>query len=119
MTTPLSTDVRALLEEPNFAHLATVMPEGSPQSAPVWVGVEGDHLLVATGEGSLKAKNTRRDPRVSVSIVAMDNPYRRSSEAGWSSGGPMRSSRSWTGSPASTSARNSRCVPTPSSAWSS
>ena len=76
VTTPLSPDVRALLDEPNFAHLATLMPDGSPQSAPVWVGVEGDHLLVATGEGSLKAKNTRRDPRVSVSIVAMDNPYR-------------------------------------------
>ena len=51
MTIPLSTDVRALLEEPNFAHLATVMPEGSPQSAPVWVGVDGDHILIATGEG--------------------------------------------------------------------
>jgi len=76
VATPLSPDVRALLDEPNFAHLATLMPDGSPQSAPVWVGVEGDHVLVATGEGSLKAKNTRRDPRVSVSIVAMDNPYR-------------------------------------------
>ena len=74
--TPLSPDVRALLDEPNFAHLATLMPDGSPQSAPVWVGVEGDHVLVATGEGSLKAKNTRRDPRVSLSVVAMDNPYR-------------------------------------------
>jgi len=76
VATPLSPDVRALLDEPNFAHLATLMPDGSPQSAPVWVGVEGDHVLVATGEGSLKAKNTRRDPRVSLSIVAMDNPYR-------------------------------------------
>jgi len=76
MTTPLSADVRALLEEPNFAHLATIMPEGSPQSAPVWVGVEGDHILIATGEVSLKAKNTKRDPRVALSIVAMDNPYR-------------------------------------------
>ena len=75
MATPLSPDVRALLDEPNFAHLATLMPDGSPQSAPVWVGVEGDHVLVATGEGSLKAKNTRRDPRVSLSVVAMDNPY--------------------------------------------
>ena len=72
----LTPDVRALLDEPNFAHLATLMPDGSPQSAPVWVGVEGDHLLVATGEGSLKARNSRRDPRVSVSVVAMDNPYR-------------------------------------------
>ncbi len=76
MTTPLSADVRALLEEPNFAHLATIMPEGSPQSAPVWVGVDGDHILIATGEGSLKARNTKRDPRVGLSIVAMDNPYR-------------------------------------------
>jgi len=76
VATPLSPDVRALLDEPNFAHLATLMPDGSPQSAPVWVGVEGDHVLVATGEGSLKAKNTRRDPRVSLSVVAMDNPYR-------------------------------------------
>ncbi len=76
MAIPLSPDVRALLEEPNFAHLASLLPDGSPQSAPVWVGVEGDRILVATGEGSLKARNTRRDPRVSLSIVAMDNPYR-------------------------------------------
>jgi PPOX class probable F420-dependent enzyme len=72
----LSPEVRALLDEPNFAHLATLMPDGSPQSAPVWVGLEGDRILIATGEGSLKAKNTKRDPRVSLSIVAMDNPYR-------------------------------------------
>ena len=63
MATPLSPDVRALLDEPNFAHLATLMPDGSPQSAPVWVGVEGDHVLVATGEGSLKAKNTEAQLR--------------------------------------------------------
>ena len=63
MATPLAPDVRALLDEPNFAHLATLMPDGSPQSAPVWVGVEGDHVLVATGEGSLKAKNTEAQLR--------------------------------------------------------
>jgi len=72
----LSQDVRALLAEPNFAHLATLMPDGAPQSAPVWIDVEGDRILIATGEGSLKAKNTKRDPRVSLSVVAMDNPYR-------------------------------------------
>src|SRR5919108_3613025 len=76
MPAPLTPDVRALLDEPNFAHLATLLPDGSPQSAPVWVGVEGDRILVATGEGSLKARNTKRDPRVSLSVVAMDNPYR-------------------------------------------
>jgi PPOX class probable F420-dependent enzyme len=60
-----------LLDRPNFSHLATLMPDGSPQSAPVWVGREGDRILICTGEGSLKAKNTRRDPRVSFSIVSI------------------------------------------------
>ena len=72
----LTPDVRALLDEPNFAHLATLLPDGSPQSAPVWIDVEGDRVLIATGEGSLKARNTKRDARVSLSVVAMDNPYR-------------------------------------------
>src|SRR5258707_5984792 len=75
MTPPLSNEIRALLDAPNFAHLSTLMPDGSPQSVPVWVGREGDRILIATGEGSLKAKNTRRDPRVSLSIVDMDDPY--------------------------------------------
>jgi PPOX class probable F420-dependent enzyme len=73
---PLSPDIRALLEEPNFGHLATLIPDGSPHSAPVWVDVEGDRIVIATGEGSLKGRNTKRDPRVSLSVVAMDNPYR-------------------------------------------
>jgi PPOX class probable F420-dependent enzyme len=51
------------------------MPDGSPQNAAVWVGREGDRLLVCTGEGSLKAKNTRRDPRVALSIVDFRDPY--------------------------------------------
>jgi PPOX class probable F420-dependent enzyme len=72
----LPADVRALLSAPNFAHLATLLPDGSPQSAPVWVDLDGDQVLVATGEGSLKAKNTRRDPRVALSITALENPYR-------------------------------------------
>jgi PPOX class probable F420-dependent enzyme len=67
--------VKALLDKANFVHLATVMPDGSPQIAPVWVGREGDRILIATGEGSLKAKNTRRDPRVALSVVDFVNPY--------------------------------------------
>ena len=75
MPTPLSDDVKQLLDGPNFAHLATLMPDGSPQSAPVWVTREADRILVGTGEGSLKARNTRRDPRVALSIVDFDDPY--------------------------------------------
>jgi PPOX class probable F420-dependent enzyme len=75
MPQPLPPEIKQLLDRPNFAHLATVMADGSPQSAPVWVGREGDRILVCTGEGSLKAANTRRDPRVALSIVDFRDPY--------------------------------------------
>ena len=71
----LSAEVKQLIDRANFAHLATLMPDGSPQSVPVWIGREGDQLIVGTGEGSLKANNTRRDPRVAISIVDFHNPY--------------------------------------------
>jgi PPOX class probable F420-dependent enzyme len=75
MATSLSSDAKKLIDRPNFAHLATLMPDGSPQSTPVWVGREGDRLVLCTSDGSLKAKNTRRDPRLALSIVDFDNPY--------------------------------------------
>jgi len=75
MPTTLSPEAKSLIDRPNFAHLATLMPDGSPQSVPVWVGREGERLVICTGEGSLKAKNTRHDPRVALSIVDFDNPY--------------------------------------------
>ena len=76
MALKLSDDLKALARGANFAHLATIMRDGSPQVAPVWVDLDGDFILVSTGEGSLKAKNTRRDARVGLSVIAMDNPYR-------------------------------------------
>lgn len=71
----LSPETKQLIDRPNFAHLATLMPDGSPQSVPIWVGREGDHIVICTGESSLKGKNTRRDPRVALSIVDFTNPY--------------------------------------------
>lgn len=75
MPIPLSPEIKALLDKPNFAHLATLMSDGSPQSVPVWLGRDGDRLLICTGENSLKAKNTRRDPRVAISLVDFHDPY--------------------------------------------
>jgi PPOX class probable F420-dependent enzyme len=71
----LSNDVKQLVDRPNFAHLATIMSDGSPHSAPVWIGHEGDLLLVCTEAASLKGKNTLRDPRVSISMVDFVDPY--------------------------------------------
>jgi PPOX class probable F420-dependent enzyme len=71
----LSDETKQLLDGPNFAHLATLMSDGSPQSVPVWVGREGDRIVICTGEKSLKARNTVREPRVALSIVDFENPY--------------------------------------------
>ena len=75
MAIALSDDVRKLIDGPNFAHLATLMPDGSPQAAPVWVSREGDRIVIGTSESSLKARNTRRDARVALSIVDFADPY--------------------------------------------
>ena len=71
----LSNDVKQLVDHPNFAHLATLTSDGSPHSAPVWIGREDDLLLICTEASSLKGKNTLRDPRVSISMVDFVDPY--------------------------------------------
>ena len=75
MAVTLSSEAKKLIDRPNFAHLATLMPDGTPQSTPVWLGREGEYLVICTSDGSLKARNTRRDPRLALSIVDFDNPY--------------------------------------------
>jgi len=75
MPAKLSTDIIRLIDGRNFAHLATLLPDGSPHSAPVWIGREGDRLFIATDDNSVKGRNTQRDPRVAVSLVDLDDPY--------------------------------------------
>jgi PPOX class probable F420-dependent enzyme len=71
----LSAPATRLIDARNFAHLATLMPDGSPKVEPVWVGREGDTLLVATDGKSIKARNVDSDARVAVSITDEHNPY--------------------------------------------
>ncbi len=73
--TQLPGTVRTLLDGPNYAHIATVLPDGGPHSVPVWVGLEGNRLAFLTSPGSRKARNLDRDPRVAISITAHDNPF--------------------------------------------
>jgi len=65
-----------LLREPNFGHLATLMPDGSPQVTPVWVDLDGGYILVNTAEGRRKPKNIRHDPRVAIDVISREDPYR-------------------------------------------
>lgn len=69
MLAKLSADVVRLIDGRNFAHLATLLADGSPHSAPVWIGREGDLLFIATDKSSGKGRNTQRDPRVAISLV--------------------------------------------------
>jgi PPOX class probable F420-dependent enzyme len=66
---------RELANGPNQAHLATLLPDGSPHSVPVWIGIEGDHLAFLTDPNSRKARNIGRDPRVAISITDRDQPF--------------------------------------------
>ncbi|MCC7106565.1 MAG: PPOX class F420-dependent oxidoreductase [Chloroflexi bacterium] len=73
----LSPDVQALLRNGSFASLATLMPDGSPQSTVIWIDTDGEHIVFNTAEGRQKPRNLRRDPRVAISVVDKDNPYKQ------------------------------------------
>ncbi len=63
-----------LLDGRNYAVLATVNPDGSPQTSVMWVGRDGVDLLFSTVEGRVKHRNMLRDPRVSVTVIDSADP---------------------------------------------
>ena len=65
-----------LLQKKAFAHLATVMADGSPQVTPVWCDFDGTHIRINSAKGRVKDKNMRRTPQVALAIQDPDNPYR-------------------------------------------
>lgn len=67
--------VTKLLNDKNFAFLATLNKDGSPQLTPVWVDTDRDFVLVNTAMGRVKYRNMQRDRRVAVSLVDHGNPY--------------------------------------------
>jgi PPOX class probable F420-dependent enzyme len=68
-------EARHLFEGTNGAHLATVNADGSPQTTPIWIGLEDDTVVFNTAKGRIKHRNMLRDPRVAVSIHSQENPY--------------------------------------------
>lgn len=71
----LNPDVRRALDGTSLAHLATVLPDGSPHCVPLWIGTHDDRIVFLTGPDSRKARNLRRDPRVALSLTSADNPF--------------------------------------------
>lgn len=73
----LTDEQRQLFTEPNLAHIATVMPDGSPQVTPVWIELDpdGERIIVNSALGRVKSNNVERDPRVALSVVSNADPY--------------------------------------------
>lgn len=76
MAVTIPESFKDLFSKAVFAHLATVMADGSPQVTPVWCSSDGTHVWVNSAKGRLKDKNMRRDQRVALSIQDPDNGYR-------------------------------------------
>jgi PPOX class probable F420-dependent enzyme len=66
---------RALLDGRNFAVVATLNRDGSPHTTTVWYVRDGDTVLFSTAGHRAKARNLTRDPRVSLTVYDLANPY--------------------------------------------
>ena len=71
----LNDEIRRLLDGRHFAVLATINADGAPQTSAMWVGRDGDDVLMSTVAGRQKHRNLERDPRASVTILDSDDPY--------------------------------------------
>src|SRR5258706_14644904 len=71
----LNDRIRNVLDRKNFASVATLNPDGAPQASIVWVLRDGDAVLFSVTSKRQKARNLARDPRVSLTIFDLKNPY--------------------------------------------
>ncbi len=65
-----------LLRGTNFAHVATIRPDGAPQVTVVWIDASDSHVLFNTAEGRAKDRHLQTDPRCSVSVHDQGDGYR-------------------------------------------
>jgi PPOX class probable F420-dependent enzyme len=75
MSAQIDGKAEALLKAKNFAHVATLRKDGSVQTAPVWVDVQDGRPVVNSAEGRAWPRNLERDPRVTLTVQNMENPY--------------------------------------------
>jgi PPOX class probable F420-dependent enzyme len=72
---PLDEDTVRLAQGKNLATVVTLMPDGQPQALLTWVDSDGEHVLVNTEPQRQRARNIRRDPRITVLIASADDPW--------------------------------------------
>jgi len=71
----ITPEIEKLLKGKNFASIATLMKNGSPQVSITWIDYDGTNILVNTAEGRLKTNNAWRDSRVAIAVSEEGNPY--------------------------------------------
>ncbi|MGC4937227.1 PPOX class F420-dependent oxidoreductase [Kribbella sp. DT2] len=76
MTTELDDHARNLLDGANLAVLATINPDGSPQTSAIWVGRDGNDVVISSTAGLRKIRNLEADPRVSLIVIDATDPLR-------------------------------------------
>jgi len=65
----LTPAVRAFLDEPHYAVIATINESGMPHLTAIWYALQGEEVLMNTAAGRLKHRNLQRDPRLSICVV--------------------------------------------------
>lgn len=68
--TQLSDEVREAITAGRLGHLVTIDPDGGPQASVVWIGLDGDEIVVGHLMGGRKVTNIARDPRVALTVEA-------------------------------------------------
>jgi PPOX class probable F420-dependent enzyme len=75
MSTTIEGRSAELLQAKNFCNVSTINPDGSVLSVPVWVDVQNGRPVVNTAEGRAWPRNLERDPRVTLTVQNLENPY--------------------------------------------
>jgi PPOX class probable F420-dependent enzyme len=73
---PLPDDIRAFLDSPRFATIATTDPDGAPRQAVIWYTLEGDEIVLNSAVGRRWPSNLIRDPRAALAVVDAVDGYR-------------------------------------------
>ena len=76
MAANIPENFRDLFKKKAFAHVATMMNDGTPHVSPVWCEFDGNHILLNSAKDRVKDKNMRRNKHVALSIQDPENPYR-------------------------------------------
>jgi PPOX class probable F420-dependent enzyme len=75
MSSKVEGRAQELLEGRNFCQVATLRADGYAQVVPVWVDVQDGQPVLNTAEGRAWPRNLERDPRVTLTVQNMENPY--------------------------------------------